>query len=202
MSLKKQTSSETLSKLEAYRDQDAQQFEVLNEQIQSRQSHSNRRQSRQAKPLHHRSSYSESDVAQFEQILPGVITADEQQPPISDKKINRGYKSVYKQSDDDQFQALMRFNDTQSTDHNAKPALANNDDRSFSYSEQDLRTFNQLRIGNPDKKANTSDTFSQTPARHERDVGPIKIMEFDGKTTKARERTRQGNVNIKVRYFD
>ena len=202
MSLKKQTSSEELLDLTSYRDQDAQQFEALNEKIQSKQSHSSHRQSRQEKPVHHRFTYSESDAAQFQKILPDADSADKQEIPITDKKIYNGFGSAYKQSDNAQFQALMNFNDNKPLDHDAKSALTNNDDRSFSYSELDLQTFNQLTVGNPDKKASTSDISSRTPTRQERDVGPIKIMEFDGKKSKARKRTRQGNVNIKVRYFD
>ena len=202
MPLKKQTNNEDFSDSAPYRDQDAQQFEALNEQIKYRQSHTSRSERKKKKPVHHHFSYSESDVAQFQTILPDVNSADRQETLMSDEKTNSGFTGAYKQSDNDQFQALMNFNDNQSRGHDAKPAFTNNDDRSFSYSELDLQTFSQLEHPGLANKANTSDIFSQTPSRPERDVGPIKIMQFDGKSNKARKTSRQSNRNIKVRYFD
>lgn len=203
MSFKKQIGSTESSDVAAYRDQDAQQFDALNQQINSRQPYTSHNETEVEATVEqandHRFTYSENDAAHFQKILPKVKSTKQTKKSREEGTHKNGFENTYKQSDDEQFHALMNFTDSQSTSTNTTRAISTIDERSFAYSEQDRKAFNQLTPGD---KASTSEAAPQTANHAERDVGHIKIMEFDGKKDKARSTPRQSNLNIKVRYFD
>ncbi len=205
MSFNNKISSKGDSNTAAYHDQDEEQFEALNQQIKSGRSYSRSgetdtgAETADPKANDHRSTYNESDAALFQAILPKVKSTKRAKKPRIEVPNKNGFESTYKQSDDEQFQALMNFTDSQPTNANSKLALSNINDRSFAYSEQDIKAFNQLTL---DDQTSSSSAPAQSTTRADRDVGPIKIMEFDDKKGKARRTPRQSNLNIKVRYFD
>lgn len=70
------------------------------------------------------------------------------------------------------------------------------------YSRQDMDAFQKIMQRSSSEETDRSEGAKGQPARADRDVGNIRIVDFDEERARTRESRRRGNVNIKIRYFD
>ena len=84
-----------------------------------------------------------------------------------------------------------------------KPPSA--DTKNFIYSEQDQLRFEQLALLSRQEESDTVSSISEEDhlaGRTDRDVGVIKIVEYDKLKADRSNRKGRANENIKIRFFD
>lgn len=167
-------SNNNCSDSDAYKDQDADVFTALNDHIKRRQPYStlSERKRKREKMKHHNFSYSASDTANFERILPEDVAFHPQQASTSDGDSNNS-EGAYLRSDNEQFKKLMDFKVNNEAGRNESSPSSNNNERSFNYSDQDLQRFNQY------SNSNQKDTQSQKQSGSKSDSGNMKTRNVD-----------------------
>ena len=136
--------------------------------------------------------YSESDLRAFEALVPGDTNRRGKRPDSP--------SSTYSEGDDRLFEDLMAFDKRPSA--SAATTEPRGKDNAFQYAAKDLEAFDRL---SPDGPAHSKTEPQTMPARgssRDRDVGHIKIMDFDKERNRQRENKRRDGMSIKIRYFD
>ncbi len=149
--------------------------------------------------------YTESDDRAFDRLLNALcdVRAGQQGQTASQRIPGQGFG--YTEEDDKAFSRLMPAerspagHDNATTDRARPPAA---EDRVFQFTSRDDEAFGRIIAGTPlGPPAGAADARDRTGKR-DRDVGPIRIVEFDKERARARETGLDDGRGIKIRYFD
>ena len=151
--------------------------------------------------------YSTNDDAEFKKLRNG-LGKRQSDGPESTKNTQHYAKAQtidgYTHTDQAQFSSLMSFGENSyRTTTSEKPVKI--DDRKFSYSEQDQLCFEQLTPRTEKEevdqniRSTTEDLFLGSD---DRDVGVIKIIEYDKIKAEKVKKEDRPNENVKIRFFD
>ena len=151
--------------------------------------------------------YSSNDDDVFKKLCDGL---GKRQSRDEGNAINtRHYDKVetvdgYTSTDQENFSSLMSFSENNIGSTTSEKS-AETDDRNFSYSDQDQLCFEQLMPRNEQEGTHsdiTSNKEESLVGTNDRDVGVIKIIEYDKiKSNKVKKEDRP-NENVKIRFFD
>lgn len=70
------------------------------------------------------------------------------------------------------------------------------------YTRQDLQAFAELVPDGPPGEDRQAGEGKQPQSKPDRDVGLIRIIDFDKELAREKKSRKRGNLNIKIRYFD
>ncbi|MFT5113611.1 MAG: hypothetical protein ACI8P9_002942 [Parasphingorhabdus sp.] len=145
-------------------------------------------------------SYTADDTRQFEKIMP----TDHRAPTISRHKDKVLNASGYSNNDNSQFEALMAFDNgvlEAPWRSLAKPLpLSESLPHSVEYSEQDLLAFDKLSTDATISDGTIAAQVEEPVTNRDRDVGPIKIIDYD--KLPGTQPRRNSHGNLKIKYFD
>ncbi len=86
---------------------------------------------------------------------------------------------------------------------NTDPVVApDNGASAFRFTDRDDEEFQKILSGTSARSKPDGNLSPDHSWRRDRDVGPLRIIDFDEEHSRARENKQRGNLNIKVRYFD
>ena len=82
------------------------------------------------------------------------------------------------------------------------PSKSNDAADAVYYSATDLEAFAQIMPTEPAHAAAAVEASATASPTSDRDVGPIRIVDFGKVQARSRHRRRAGALQIKIRYFD
>lgn len=190
----------------AYTPQDASHFESLNDAVRAsagplRLGQASVDQAPQSSAF----DYTESDDLAFDRLMQdlGGSRNRHQGQTASQRLAGQGFG--YTEQDDKAFSELAsaeRF-PANAADVTTGPAtISSGGESAFQFTDQDDQAFRKIMTGTPLAPEHDDTANFDRPSREDRDVGPIRIVDFDKENARARESAGRGNTNIKVRYFD
>ena len=147
--------------------------------------------------------YTENDAREFQKLMAFVDRNKGARRSPGQSKPSAAGNSGYSASDNRLFDEMMAFDHQRAaitatpTAREQRPAAS-----AVQYSRQDLQAFAKLlpdELPGEDRRAGDG---KRPRSRPDRDVGHIKIVDFDSEHAREKESRRRGNPNIKVRYFD
>jgi hypothetical protein len=195
-----------------YTAQDVDQFSALVSQCQQQSpTFIDRDENKQNEALRH-FDYSPNDDDAFEKLM-DMDSRGHDDDNEETKKVQHFTKEKtrdgYTNTDHENFSALMSFDECSVGHIVGNRELENRtstDKRDFSYTDQDQLNFERLIPTNDQGDVNHGNFISEAQdnpsSTTDRDVGVIKIVEFNKpKSNKSRTKDRP-NENIKIRFFD
>lgn len=147
--------------------------------------------------------YSDADAREFDRLmdqLSGYRGLGRAVKPRSRTAAGGGYT----EGDDRLFSELMsadRF-PTQAAPRERRPAERRPDESNVQYAQRDVDAFGKIMSGSLSTEDGGSEGGRERRSRTDRDVGTIRIVDFDKERARARATRKRGNENIKIRYFD
>ncbi len=149
--------------------------------------------------------YTECDARAFDRLMGELAGTRTGQRGLTANQRGAGQGFGYTGRDDDAFSKLMaadRF-PASHTSQMADPAPAPaRTESAFQFTAQDDAEFRKIVSGTPIGPELDQAGAGDGPFRRDRDVGPIRIVDFDKENARAREGSQGSNTNIKVRYFE
>lgn len=146
--------------------------------------------------------YTQSDAREFDRLM-GLLGVVGGKVPSASR--GRAAEPGYTEADNRLFDELMSSDRLGRTAGQAVLGGAQAEapaQSAFQYSQQDLEAFAKIM---PDASATDGGgppERSKRASRPDRDVGHIKIVDFDKEHALRKENKRRGKANIKVRFFD
>lgn len=144
--------------------------------------------------------YTESDARAFDRLM-GQLGSGRVRVRPAKRGASAG--SGYTESDNRLFDELLsadRFSTAAAQDGPGRTEVPA--ESTVRYTRQDLDAFEKFMPGGSAGDGRRSEERSGGPARPDRDVGHIRIVDSDQEQARGKESRRPGKVNIKVRYFD
>ena len=147
--------------------------------------------------------YTEGDQRAFEKLMTSLDRHNGTRRSSGRRNPKGAGSSGYSESDNRLFNEMMAFDrhrPATSLENAAReqgPAVG-----AVRYSQQDLRAFAKLMPDEPTDGEHRADEEKLSRTGRDRDVGHIRIVDFDKEHAGEREGRRRGNPNIKIRYFD
>jgi hypothetical protein len=150
-----------------------------------------------------RPKHTPGDTEQFEKLMTSFERHEGTRPSAEHSNQNAARKTAYSESDDRLFDGLMAF------DHHRPAATPESPVRerrpaenAVQYTRQDLQAFAELVPDEPPGEDRPAAEGRRPQSKPDRDVGPIRIIDFDKKRAREKKSRERGNLNIKIRYFD
>jgi hypothetical protein len=195
-----------------YTSKDNDQFSALTTRCQQQSPLSTNFDDKQRRKAGHHFDYSPNDDAVFEKLMPISSRrpgSGGRASKISPHSIKSKVSSGYTHADHENFSALMSFEENR-IGHIAGSCEPQNceptDTHDFSYTDQDQLNFEKLIPQNNHREINqkTFDSGNQDFPKNntDRNVGTIKIIEYDKPKSGKLKLKDRPNEAIKIRYFD
>ena len=149
--------------------------------------------------------YSDSDTRAFDRLMEDLTGSrgGRQGQTASQRRPGQGFG--YTDADDHLFSDLMaegRFPPGQRSSEADLSASERPAESAFEYTAQDKEAFRKILSGTQAATEDEAPEEGLHPSKKDRDVGPIKIVDFDKEHARTRAKRRRGAPNIKIRYFD
>ena len=150
-----------------------------------------------------RRNHTPGDTEQFEKLMASFERHEGTRPSAEHGNQNAARKTAYSESDDRLFDGLMAF------DHHRLAATPESPVReqrpaenAVQYTRQDLQAFAELMPDEPPGEDRLAAEGRRPQSKPDRDVGLIRIIDFDKERAREKKSRKRGNLNIKIRYFD
>ena len=142
--------------------------------------------------------YTESDALEFQRLM----TFDDERNR-SRGSGGRAGRTGYTQADSRLFAEMSRF------DHNYVSAAEGDRAKrqaqgpgASAYTQKDLRTFRAMMPGSPEREEQHAAELDSRPVGADRDVGPIRIVDFGEQHSREKDNRRRRSAGMKIRFFD
>ena len=145
----------------------------------------------EADPPPSSAAYSARDLQAFDSLLPGRSSRQRAAAPTLSRP--------YSESDHRLFEDLMAFDKRRTA---AAAPDSSGAASAFQYAPEDLVAFERLSPDGPEDRRDIAASGAAPAGRRDKDVGHIKIVDFDKERSRQKESRRRGSMNIKIRYFD
>jgi hypothetical protein len=147
--------------------------------------------------------HTSGDIEQFQKLMAPFERREGMRPSAGHSNQNAAGKTAYSKSDNRLFDSLMVFDGHRLAATLENPAREQRPaENAVHYTRQDLQAFAELAPDEPPGEDRQVVEGKQPQPRPERDVGLIRIIDFDKEHAREKKSRKRGNLNIKIRYFD
>ena len=150
-----------------------------------------------------RPNHTPGDTEQFEKLMAPFERHEGTHPSAEHGNQNVARKTAYSESDDRLFDGLMAFDRLRLAARLESPVREQRPaETAVPYTRQDLQAFAELVPDEPRGENALAAEGRRPQSKPDRDVGLIRIIDFDKELTREKKSRERGNLNIKIRYFD
>ena len=150
-----------------------------------------------------RPKHTPGDTEQFEKLMTSFERPEGTRPLAEPGNRNAARKTAYSESDDRLFDGLMAFDHHRLAATPESPAREKRPAKhTIQHTRQDLQAFAELMPDEPPGEDRLAAEGRRPQSKPDRDVGLIRIIDFDKERAREKKSREQGNLNIKIRYFD